>query len=391
MNAIYLVKYHISMKKILFRKLLIDCLKFFILSTISLSTIVWVFQAVNYLDIMVEDGRNYLVYFKYTIYSFPKIIGKIFPFTVFLSFFYVLSKYEENNEMLIFWTHGINKIQIINFFLKFSIFITIFQIFLLSTVIPHTQDMARSILRDSDINFFDDFLKPKKFNDIIKGVTIYAENKDEKGSLKNIYIKKLSKGGEFEVTYARSGIIKKQNNTNILVLYDGENINGKNDNLNTIGFSKSDFNLSMLESNTTTYKKIQENTLSELITCYNNLIISNKNNKEKYTAVENCSISNLHNVLGEIYKRVIVPLYIPIIILVSLFLILPNKENLNYSKFKFFNFLFGLTIIIFSETTIRLVGNTLLSNDKIVIIPVLLILIIYSIIFYNFYLKNKKL
>ena len=185
MNAIYLVKYHISMKKILFRKLLIDCLKFFILSTISLSTIVWVFQAVNYLDIMVEDGRNYLVYFKYTIYSFPKIIGKIFPFTVFLSFFYVLSKYEENNEMLIFWTHGINKIQIINFFLKFSIFITIFQIFLLSTVIPHTQDMARSILRDSDINFFDDFLKPKKFNDIIKGVTIYAENKDEKGSLKN--------------------------------------------------------------------------------------------------------------------------------------------------------------------------------------------------------------
>ena len=195
MNAIYLFKYHISMKKILFRKLLIDCLKFFILSTISLSTIVWVFQAVNYLDIMVEDGRNYLVYFKYTIYSFPKIIGKIFPFTIFLSFFYVLSKYEENNEMLIFWTHGINKIQIINFFLKFSLLITIFQIFLLSTIIPHTQDLARSILRDSNINFFDNFLKPKKFNDVIKGVTIYAGSKDQNGMLRNIYIKKLSRDG----------------------------------------------------------------------------------------------------------------------------------------------------------------------------------------------------
>ncbi len=271
------------MKKILFKKLLFDCLKFFLLTAISISTIVWVFQAVNYLDIMVEDGRNYLVYFKYTILSFPKIFSKISPFALFLSFFYILSKHEENNELLILWSHGISKVQVINFFIKFSFLIMILQIIFLSLIVPKTQDLARSTLRNSNINFFDNFLKPKKFNDIIKGVTIYSEKKDKNGKLKNIYIKKISTQGEFEITYARSGIIKNLNNTHVLELYDGENISGKKDNLNTIGFSKSDFNLSMLESNTTTYKKIQENSSVDLFRCYENLILKNYKKKEKFT------------------------------------------------------------------------------------------------------------
>ena len=379
------------MKKILFRKLLLDCLKFFLLSTISLSTIVWVFQAVNYLDIMVEDGRNYFVYLKYTIYSFPKIIGKICPFTLFLRFFYIFSKHEENNELLILWVHGINKIEVINFFLKISFFIMLFQIILLSIIIPKTQDLARSTLRDSNINFFDNFLKPKKFNDVIKGVTIYAGKKDTDGKLKNIYIKKISNDGEFEITYARSGIIKKLNETNILVLFDGENINGKKDNLNTIGFSKSDFNLSMLESNTTTYKKIQENSLFDLFRCYENLIINNTKDIKKFTLVENCSLSNLHNVLGEIYKRTIVPFYIPLIILISILLILPTKENINYFKFKVITFLSGISIVIFSETTIRLIEGSMLSNIKIFVIPVMLIFILYLVIFFKFNLKSKNI
>ena len=98
------------MKKILFRKLLFDCLKFFFIAIVGISAIVWVFQAVNYLDIMVEDGRNYLVYFKYTILNFPKIISKIYPFALFISFYYVISKYENNNELVIFWNFGVNKI-----------------------------------------------------------------------------------------------------------------------------------------------------------------------------------------------------------------------------------------------------------------------------------------
>ena len=104
------------MKKILFRKILNDCLIFFFISLICSSLIVWVFQAVNFLDIMIEDGRDYAIYINYTLLNFPKIISKILPFALFFSFSYVITKYELNNEMIIFWNFGINKVQLINFF-----------------------------------------------------------------------------------------------------------------------------------------------------------------------------------------------------------------------------------------------------------------------------------
>ena len=75
------------MKKILIRKLLFDYLSFFFISLICTSFVIWVFQAVNFLDIIVEDGRDYLVYIKYSLLNFPKIISKIFPFILFLVFF----------------------------------------------------------------------------------------------------------------------------------------------------------------------------------------------------------------------------------------------------------------------------------------------------------------
>ena len=87
------------MKKLLYRKLLKDYLNFFLIALISSSLIIWVFQAVNFLDIMVEDGREYNVYINYSLLNFPKIISRLLPFVLFFSIYYVLSRYELNNEL----------------------------------------------------------------------------------------------------------------------------------------------------------------------------------------------------------------------------------------------------------------------------------------------------
>ena len=116
------------MEKILFKKILYDCLSFFLISLVSASIVVWVFQAVNYLDIMIEDGRSYLVYANYSLLNLPKIISKILPFALFFGLFFVLTKYELNNELIIFWTFGVNKFKLINFFIKISFLLVVLQI-----------------------------------------------------------------------------------------------------------------------------------------------------------------------------------------------------------------------------------------------------------------------
>ena len=89
------------MKKLIFKKIIIDTGTFFFISIISVATIVWIIQAVNYLDLISEDGHSLKVYFSYTLFSLPKIISKILPFIFMISIFYILIKYEVNNELII--------------------------------------------------------------------------------------------------------------------------------------------------------------------------------------------------------------------------------------------------------------------------------------------------
>ena len=90
------------MKKLIFRNLIKDIAIFFLLVSISLTLIAWVIQAVNYLDIVSEDGHGFKVYFMFILLSLPKLYGKLILFLYFISLFYIISKYQNNNEILIF-------------------------------------------------------------------------------------------------------------------------------------------------------------------------------------------------------------------------------------------------------------------------------------------------
>ena len=368
------------MKKILYRKLLLDYMSFFLIALISSSTIIWVFQAVNFLDIMIEDGRDYIVYINYSLLNFPKILSKLYPFVLFFSLFYVLTKYEINNELIIFWNFGVDKFQFINFILRVSFFLLLIQIILTSFVVPKSQDFARSFLRNSDVNFLGNFVKPKRFNDTIKGVTIYSEKKDDKGQLYNLFIKKDIDDEDFEITYAKKGFFKESNSTPILILFDGETISNKNNKITNFSFSKSDFVLSNLKANTITVKKTQEISTINILQCIVNLYELNlKFLSGKDLKFNNCTNRNLTNILQEFYKRLSIPLYIPILMLIPYLLILSSKENSNYSKLKFFTFMTGVITIIFSETTIRFISLEILRNAFILVAPLIIFISLYFI------------
>ena len=373
------------MKKILFRKLLSDYLSFFFITIISTSIVIWVFQAVNYLDIMIEDGRDYLVYLNFTLLNFPKILSKVFSFSLFFSLFYVTIKSELNNELIIYWNFGVHKIEVVNFILKVSFILMIIQIILTAFVVPKSQDLARSFLRSSSINFFDNFIKPKKFNDTIKGVTIYSDKKDQNGDLINLYLKREIKPNEFQITYAKKGNFKQIGNSPILVLNEGATITIKNDDVTNISFSKSDFSLADIDTNTTTYKKTQEISSQNLIICIKNFYqLEKKMFEKKVKDIENCSYENIQNIIKEFYKRFLIPFYIPLLTLVPLLLITTSKENLNYNKLRVATFSLGLIIIIFSETTISFISKISIYDIGIMVIPLILISILYLFFFRQF-------
>ena len=384
------------MKKILFRKILLDSIVFFLIALISASVIIWVFQAVNYLDIIVEDGRDYGVYLNYTLLNFPKIISKIIPFAAFFSFSYILQKYESNNELMIFWNFGINKIELVNFFLKFSIILMAIQILLTAYVVPTSQAISRSIIKNSSVDFFESFVKPKKFNDNIKNLTIYADEKDKDGNLKNIYLKKDSGNNKYQITVAKTGVFKTINNSKVLVLYNGQTINLVNKKITNFYFSKSDFTLSQLDSDIIIQAKIQETSTMDHIKClgyyFNKNLTLNPDlvNDAPANFGLNCSVRSLDNIFQEMYKRFIIPLYLPVLILISLLLIVNSKESLLYNKYKTGVFIAGLVVIVLSESTLKFVQNSFYANVQVIVAPIIIVIFLYYIFKLKFNIKIKN-
>jgi|TARA_B110000259_G_scaffold83830_1_gene97852 lipopolysaccharide export system permease protein len=374
------------MKKIVYRKLAADCLNFFLLTTFSISIIIWVLQAVNYLDFVVEDGHGFLVYFKYTLLSFPKIFSKIFPLAIFLAFSYILLKYENKNELIIFWNIGIKKISFINFFIKYSFFFVIISLLLNTIITPYAQDKARSFIRSSDLDFFESILKPKKFIDVIDNLTIYFEKKNDKGELKNIFLSEKTNFNNSQVTFAKKAVINNKNNKKILELYDGKTIENINGRISEFKFSKTDFNISKFSSSTITQKKTQENSTKELIEC--SLAINNSK-IEKADKIINCRLDNLENIYQELYSRLIKPLYITFLITISLLIILKSKNDHSFTANKFKTYFFGFVFIVFLESSSRFINTNLIQNLFLSTLPFFFTLSIY--LYFSIILRFKKI
>ena len=373
------------MKKIIYRNIAQDCTKFFLLTLFTISIIIWVIQAVNYLDFVIEDGHGFLVYFNYTLLSFPRIFSRIFPFAVFLSFTYIILKYENKNELVIFWNFGIKKIHFINFFIRFSFWFVLASIFLNAIIAPYAQDKARSFIRSSDLDFFESILKPKKFIDLIDNLTIYFDERNKNGELINIFLHDKS-GQSSQITFAKKGNIENQGNRKVLVLQDGITINEINGQISELKFSKTDFNISVFATKTTLKKKIQETSTKTLIKC---LILFHESGDEIGFSIKgldsNCDAKNLKNVHQELYSRLIKPLYNTFLITISLLLILRSKNDQTFNINKIKIYFLGFISIIFLESSSKFVTTDLIQNLIMVMMPISFLIIIYL-----FILKSLK-
>ena len=381
------------MNKLIYKKILSEYLIFFAITLTSTTFIVWIFQAVNFLDIMLEDGKGYITYLNYSLLSLPKIISRLLPFVTFFSFFYILIKNEKNNELLIFWNIGINKIGLVYFFFYFSLILMIFQILLTSLIVPNSLKYSRDLMKNSNINLFEGFIKPKKFNDTIKDLTIYSEGETENGNLLRIYIKKNTGDNSFQITYAKEGKLKIGNN-NILELYDGETINNIDNKISKFKFQRSDFSLNALNSKIVDSNKLQETPTLILLSCLNKLYnkeIGFLDSIDINLYNHNCTMVGVNNIYKELYKRFIIPFYIPNLVLTTLILILFSKEEKGYTTLQIFVFLINFFLIIFSEATLKMLGNSITYDYMLLILPIIILLILLINFTYQFKLKFNRM
>ena len=370
------------MNKLIFRKFSLDIVNFFLVSSFSITFIVWIIQAVNFLDLVSDDGHSLGVYFYYVSLNLPKIFSKTIIFVFFISIFYVVNKYNNSNELIVFWSNGIKKIHFINFIFKFSILFLFLQLFLNLIVIPKTQSIGRIHIKESNIDFLPKLISEKKFINVVKNLTIFVEEYRKNGELKNVYINEKINVEKSKIIVSESGRIYKKDNKYILKLFDGGITNINNNNIFTLNFSETDYDLSNFSTKTVTYPKMQELSSIMLINCIKKIYLDKKIDKNQILrSNEKCEDRTLNAISEELYKRLILPLYTLVISLIGASLIVEPRTKYFIKFHKLNIFLIGSFIIILSQLSLKLFLISINIAYLVLLLPILLIFFYYFLLF----------
>ena len=371
------------MNKTIYKYLFYEFIKYFTATLFALAAIVWTIQAVNFLDLITEDGHAFSVYFYYSLLTLSKVLTKLIPFCFLISTVLTILKLEKDNELIVLWTSSLNKIYVVNHFIRVSILIMLFQLLLTTLLNPNLLNLSRSILKNSELKFVSSMFKVKQFNDTVEDLTIFVDKKNGK-SFKNILIRDelavlSSVGGKSSTIIAKSGYISEDDE--YLILNDG-NIQklDSNGNVNIVKFQKTTFNLSGLQTKSISKPKMQETPTMHILKCL----------KGENVNMHNCNPTkeSKMNIVIEINKRIGMPFYIPLISLVCCFLLTSRRDTKAYHYNKYIYSFIGVVILALAEISVRYSGISWNHTALYYLIPTGMIPIFYLILLRKFKYEN---
>jgi len=378
----------LMLKNKIYKYLSNEILKNFITILLTFTAIAWVVRAVNFLDLMVQDGFSSAIYFKYTALNITTIMTRFVPLSFLISLTISIIKFERQKEFLILWTSGLTKVKVANIFLSIAFFITLFQLILSLFINPFLLDKSRSLLRESGELQYNSVLKSNDFSDTFTGLTFYINEKNNNNELINIFIKDV--GGNLGAVISEVG--QKKNSTIIakkgfidngkLILFDGmiQTLNQKNE-FKNFEFEKTELSLIEASPRVITQPKIQEIPSSLLLKC----IFSPNNNLN----LNNCAKTDYKSVAVQTFlRRAVSPLYIPLIsIIVSFLLIYKKEKKYNFLK-KYLLFILSFLTLVFAEILLQYTSFSLSIAVSYLVLPI--IISIFSYVYFKKKIISEK-
>ena len=367
----------------IYQNFIVEIIRTLLIILLVLSLVALTVRAVNFLDLIVENGYNVSTYFKYSFLNIFGLAPKFIPLSFLLALLIFILRHKNDSEFVILWTSGVKKIQLVNIIFLTSLIVSVFYLIFSTYVTPLALNKSRQMLSNSDFNSFLPTIRTQQFSDSFKGFTFIVEKKQD-NKLQNIFLhdkgdnlKNLSSNtseiSETTIT-AENGLLEEKK----MYLFNGQIISSKKNTENEIiKFEQLIIDLSNLVTTTIKKPKIQETPTHKLLGC-----IFKDTNKE--TRI--CNEEFKTEILPVLNRRIVTPFYIPVISLIcALLLIKTKKFYLN----KVSVFLYSFSLLLFTELAIRYTGISFIILTIYVILPFIFFLILYFFLVFKFSIENK--
>ena len=365
----------------IYQNFILEILKTFLVIIFGLSIIAWTVRAVNFLDLIVENGYSVITYFQYSFLNFMGIFTKFVPLSFLLALVIFIIRQINENEFVILWTSGVKKLTVVNLFLLTSVFILLFYLIFSAFITPYSLNKSRNLLSKDNFNSFLPTIRVQQFSDSFKGFTFLVENRvnneienvfifDNSNILKNISANQMDKSSKTII--AEKGLVQEKGMT----LFNGQILSTNKENLknNIVKFEQLNIDLKNLQTNTIKLPKLQETSTYDLASC----LIGYKTN-----TLLNCQESTKKEIITVLNRRIVLPIYIPLISLLCSFLLIKKKSKNNFLNNKYTIFALSFLILLYSELIIRYTGLSKIVSIIFLISPLILIPLIYLTLIYK--------
>ena len=369
----------------IYQNFIIEIIKTLLIILLSLSLIAFTVRAVNFLDLIVENGYNISTYFQYSLLNIFGVAPKFIPLSFLIAILIFIHKHKDDSEFIILWTSGVKKIQLVNILVLTSAIVSILYLLFSTTITPFALHKSRQILSNDNFNSFLPTIRTQQFSDSFKGFTFIVEKK-QNNSMQNIFLhdkgnnlKNLSSNitetNETTVT-AENGILEENN----MFLFNGQIISGKkNSESEIIKFEQLTIDLSNLTTTTIKKPKVQETSTVKLLEC----IFFNDYEESRF-----CNQEFKKEILPVLNRRIVIPFYLPVISLIcALLLVKSQKIYLN----KISIFIYSFSILIFTELALRYTGINLAMLIIYISLPFIFFIFLYFILILSFSRENKNI
>lgn len=247
----------------LFRQLLGPTL----LATLALGTVGVLSQSLEALDIIIKQGQSAFVLAEITLLAMPQLLAMVLPIAIFVAGLVALNRLHTEQEIVVCFASGMSRWRVIAPAMRLAVGAALITLVVNLWIAPLCERAMRVELFKIRTDLAASLVEPGQFTEPSPGLTVYAQDAAQDGTLRNLFVLKEKVGGGDTTFIAASGKLGKRNGAPVLTMRNGSSQEfSKAGVLNYLKFDEYTFDLSdfMSAKDAVTYK-VPDRYLHELL------------------------------------------------------------------------------------------------------------------------------
>lgn len=237
-----------------------------LLITFSLTSIVWLTQALRFVEFIVNQGVSITVFMHLTLLLIPSLLMMIFPPAVFCAVLFTYNKLTMDSELVVMQSMGLSRWRLAEPAIIVAAVVTLFTYVIAAYLQPASykqfKDM-QSVLRDKYVSLL---VQEGVFSNPVDGLTVFVRERDADGKLHGILVHDNRQPNKSITMMAESGRLVETPSGPRFLLENGNRQEMTDGRLSFLNFESYTLDISFYTNSMNTRKPdVQELFLPELL------------------------------------------------------------------------------------------------------------------------------